>query len=164
MKVDDATTPTGDGADLAGEQAHPASGPRARFPRGMPLSLRSIALLVLALGLVVGSIALSQNSVTSNNPKFIQLWMLPQPIAAGANAGAAQVGVQNTQTSDVDLIVRITEGSHVILSKSLPHLAPGDSWTQSVERSASEKLVATVSYASQPTKVVRHVYLQSPAN
>jgi len=164
MSIDKTTTLAEGGVPPNASGTHSTAGARVGFLRQWPISLRSTLLLVLALGLVVGSIALSQNSVTSSNPHFIELWMVPQPVAAGANAKAAEVGVQNTQTSDVDVIVRVSEGSRVVFTKDLTHLAPGQSWTHSFEREVSQKLSATVRYAAQPTKVVRNVYLQSPSN
>jgi hypothetical protein len=151
----------GEGADRDGSE-HSSRSIGSYFRNG-PIAFRSVLLMCLAVGLVVGAIALSQNSVTANDPNFIQLWMVPQPLAEGANATAAQVGVQNTRTTSIDIVVHVSEGSHLIFSKSLPNLAPGDTWTRSFDRAVSQKLVATVSYASQPTKIVRNVYLQSPA-
>jgi hypothetical protein len=156
MSAEHTTASTGNGSLPHTEVADGSS-------RRWSISFRSVLLLCLALGLVVGAVALSQNSVTANNPNFIELWIVPQPLASGAYATVAQVGVQNTRTSDIDIIVRVSEGSHVVLSENLPQLAPGKSWTHSFERNVSQKLVATVSYASQPTKVVRNVYLSTPA-
>jgi hypothetical protein len=162
--IDNGISPDpGAGEDTDREGSEPYSKSIAGYLRNGPISFRSVLLICLAVGVVVGSIALSQNSVTANNPDFIQLWMVPQPLADGANATAAQVGVQNTRTTSIDIVVHVTEGSHLVFSKSLPNLAPGGTWTRSFDRAVSQKLVATVSYASQPTKIVRNVYLQSPA-
>jgi hypothetical protein len=160
--LDDGPLPnkeSGGGSARQGPQR--PSGFRAGFPHKWSISISSVLLLCLAVGLVVGSIALSQNSVTTNNPNFIELSIVPQPIAEGAYAKAAEVGVQNTRTSDIDIIVQVSEGSHVMLRENIPRLAPGQIWTHSFARDASQRLAATVSYASQPTKVVRNVYLNS---
>jgi hypothetical protein len=126
-------------------------------------SARSIVLICIALGLVIGSIAISQHSVTSTNPRFIQLSVVPSPVSAGANARVAKLGVENLAATDIDVIVRVKEGSRPLLTTDLSNLAPGATWTRSLTRDPSEKFTVTVSYTSHPGKIVRSAYLNSPA-
>jgi hypothetical protein len=118
--------------------------------------------LCVAIALVVGAVALSQHSVTTSNPKFIELWMTPTPLKAGASAHVAQLGVDNLAGVDIVIIVRLDEGGQRVVDTWYVSLLAGQVWDRSVSRQGTEELVATVSYASRPTKIVRYVDLKSP--
>jgi hypothetical protein len=137
-------------------------GPDAKRIYQMPISLRSAMLLFAALGLVLGAIAMSQSSQTASNPKFIELWMVPSPLAAGASAQGAKLGVQNLAGTDIDIVVRLYEGRRRLVSEWPVKLAAGSIWSRFVERQGTQSLVATVTYTSDPTRVVRYVDLTSP--
>jgi hypothetical protein len=138
--------------------------PNGTQPRQGRVSTRSILFLGAAAAIVVASIALSQNSVTSTNPKFLELWMIPPTLAAGGHAHSVEIGVRNVASSNVNLVVKVSEGSHVIFRRNITQLAPNADWTGSLTRSGTHKLVATLSYQSSPSKVVRYVDLKVPTS
>jgi hypothetical protein len=132
---------------------------RNHYVRASP---RAGLLLFAAVALVVGAVALSQNSVTATNPKFIELWMTPTPLKAGDSAHAAQLGVDNLAGTDIDIIIRLKEGGQTVANTWYVALPAGQVWTRTVSRRGTEELVATVSYSSRPSKIVRYVDLKSP--
>jgi hypothetical protein len=132
-------------------------------PKQRGISARSILFLCAAVAIVVASIALSQGSVTSTNPKFLELWMVPPSLAAGDHAHSVDVGVRNVADADVNLIVKVSEGSHVVFRRTITQLAPNADWTGKLTRSGTHTLVATLSYQSKPSKVVRYVDLKAPS-
>ncbi len=150
--------------DSAADQDLEPSGDVTTNSHQRRASLGSALLLFAAIALVAGAVALSQHSVTTSNPKFIELWMTPTPAKAGASAHRAQLGVDNLTGVRIDIDVRLEEGTRGttrIWNVSLP---AGQTWVREVSRQDTEQLIATVSYASHPTTVVRYVDLSSPAS
>jgi hypothetical protein len=139
-------------------------GPNEKRIARRPIPLRCALLLAAAVGLVVGAVALSQNSVTASNPKFVELWMVPSPLAEGASAHRAQLGVENLVGMKVNIVVRLYEGKHRLVSRWPVTLTAGSIWSRSVARQSTESLVATICYTSDPTRVVRYVDLTSPVS
>jgi hypothetical protein len=129
-----------------------------------PITLRSVIVLGAACGMLVAAVALSQQSVTANNPKFIELWMLPRPLAAGARARSVELGVQNLEGRSVGVVVRLSEGKGRLVERWIVELAVGGTWSKSVAREGTSTLTATVSYASDPGEVVRYVDLKGPVS
>ena len=78
---------------------------------GNRVSRRTLTAFAIALALVVGAIAISQNSVTATNPNFLQLWVVPQPLETGSFANVATVGLTNLAASQMNLNLQVREGT-----------------------------------------------------
>ena len=124
-------------------------------------SVRSVFLLGLAALLLVASLVLSQWSQSRTDPRFLELSMVPLPLNAGDSADAAKIGIRNVSPNTVDILLRVTQGRDLLLRVVLPHLGSGGSWQHTIERDPTERLTATVSLSSNPSKIVRHVYLDA---
>ena len=122
------------------------------------LSLASVGLLVLAVALGVGALALSQESVTSSAPSFLELWILPGS-GAHSSSDQATVGVRNNSSKEMDIIVRVQGLAAGVTRVTHVSLVPEQTWTGRYLRETGLPVSATVRSASDPGKVVREVYL-----
>ncbi|MBO0701678.1 MAG: DUF1616 domain-containing protein [Candidatus Dormibacteraeota bacterium] len=139
-----------------------ASG-RGAWP-SMPLSLRQLAMLGTALGLVVTAVVLAVHSATTDlGPGFTQAWMVTRD-----PAGQVSIGLQNNEhqarTYDLQLSVQggtppSTQGTLVREWKRV-RLSPGQKWagTATVPNAAPGRVAYLRVYrADAPTQVYRQV-------
>jgi uncharacterized membrane protein len=130
---------------------------KARAP--MP----TVLLIIGASTLVAAAVALSvYSSSTSNRERFVQLWILPNPAGAGATAVRAEVGVTNYEGRRLRFDVSIETPKSVLLSRQQVVLGQGQTWTYHLIRKGQLPVLATVSLASQPSRVLDSVRLASP--
>lgn len=130
---------------------------KARVP--MPTVLLTIG----ASTLVAAAIAVSvYSSSSSNRERFVQLWIVPNPAGAGATAVRAEVGVTNYEGRRLRFDVSIETPKTVLLSRRQVVLSQGQTWTYHLIRKGQLPVVATVSLASRPSRVLDSVRLASP--
>jgi hypothetical protein len=120
------------------------------------LSGMSVILLASALGLSVYS------SATSNQEHFVQLWIVPIPAGGGSTEAAAEVGVANYEGHRDRFEVSVVVPGSVVLKHEQVVLGEGQSWDYDLVRKGLVPVVATVSFASRPTKILCSVRLASP--
>lgn len=130
---------------------------RARVP--MPAVLLSIGTFTLVAAALAVSV---YSSSTSNREHFVQLWILPIPASAGATAVRAEVGVTNQEGRRIRLDVSIETPKTVLLSRRQVVLAQGQTWTYHLFRKGFLPVLATVSLASQPSRILDSVRLATP--
>ena len=137
------------------------------LPR-LAVSLRQWLLLVVAVGIGVGTVALSQHSVAvASRERFVQAWIIPQPVN-NPWSRSAQIGVHNltgsTQTALVTVVESPRKGGTPTTFHFSEVLAQAASWTHLLAREPGEPVRVTVTLAQAPTVVVSSVNLANPAN
>lgn len=131
--------------------------------RRIRIPISSALLGIGAVLLVVGALAVSvYSSSTANREHFVQLWILPIPVSAGATAARAEVGVTNYEGRRDRFEVSIEEPGVVLLSRRQVVLRQGQTWTFHLIRHGHVPVLAKVSLASQPSRVLDSVRLASP--
>jgi len=132
------------------------------------VSYRQWVLLIVAVGIALGTVAISQHSVAvSSREPFVQAWILPQPVADPWSREAL-IGVRNmtgsTQTVLVDATLTRRAGGTPTNFNWTTKLAPGASWTRRLARETGEPVRVKVALAQAPTIVVSTVNLANPAH
>jgi hypothetical protein len=113
--------------------------------------------------LVVGALAVSVYSNSNANPeRFVQLWILPIPRSAGATAIRAEVGVTNYEGHRVRLEVSVKAPGTVLVNHRTVVLRQEQTWTYYLIRKNFVAVIATVAFASRPSRVLDSVRLASP--
>jgi uncharacterized membrane protein len=120
------------------------------------LSIGAVVLVAGALGISVYS------NATSNQEHFAQLWIVPIPGGGGSTAARAEVGVTNYEGRRERFDVTIDGPGEVWLSRKQVVLSEGQSWTYHLVRQHLRPVLATLSLASRPTRIVDSVRLASP--
>jgi uncharacterized membrane protein len=121
------------------------------------------ALVVGAISLSAGALAVSEySSSNSNQEHFVQLWLLPKPLSAGAYAHRAEVGVANYEGHQVILDVSVRLGHTDRLNRKQITLKKGQIWTATLSRARLQLMTATVSLASQSSNVLDTATLAVP--
>jgi uncharacterized membrane protein len=144
-----------------GGYSGPALKWRDRVP-GIRVHTSAALLSVGTVVLIAGALAVSvYSSSNSNREHFVQLWILPIPAGAGATAARAEVGVTNYEGRRLRFEVSITEPGRLLLSRELV-LSQGQSWVYHIVRHGFVPVLASVSLASQPSRVLDSVRLASP--
>ena len=137
---------------------------RAVVRRPVGLSLWSAGLLAGALVLVGGALALSvYSSATSNRERFVELWILPIPADAGADASRVQVGLTNDEGSRTRFEITVSDGDATVLNRLAVVLKAGQVWTLELARKGHRPMTARVVRASDPSKILDSVSIASPA-
>mgnify|MGYP001365225088 CR=1 FL=1 len=134
--------------------------------RSMPIHVATPTVLlgVGAVVLVAGALALSvYSSSTANREHFVQLWLVPTPATAGANAQRAEVGVTNYEGRRVRVDIDIRTPDTVVLSRKGIVLDEGQTWTYRIFRPGLVPVTATIALASNPSRILSSVKLASPA-
>jgi hypothetical protein len=134
---------------------------RRRIP--VRVALPTALLGVATLALIAGALALSvYSSSTGNREHFVQLWLVPSPATAGANAQRAELGVTNYEGRRVRLDISIRTPDTVVLSRKGLLLDQGQTWTYRIFRPGLVPVTATVALASAPSQILSSVKLASP--
>lgn len=131
----------------------------------MSVPLRKKLWIVVGGLLVVSALLLSEHTATtSGRERFVQLWLLPSPVTAGAYATEAEVGVTNYEGRRSVFEVRLFHRQAGDGREWRVFLNEGESWKRYVRRSDGVSLIATVHFASSPKRVLARVALASPAS
>ncbi len=128
------------------------------------VSLRT-GLLVGAAGLLVAAaVGISvYSSDTANQENFVQLWILPSPLAAGDYAGHVQVGIENHEgrTATFDVVVSGSNGQ--VLATKEVELNESGVWTLQLARPKHQTVTATVALSTDPSHALSSVHLSKAA-
>lgn len=131
--------------------------------RGVRVPVPAALLSIGAVMLIVGALAVSvYSSSNANREHFVQLWILPIPVGAGSTAARAEVGVTNYEGRRVRFEVSVKAPGTVLLIRRQVVLGQGQTWTYHLIRHGRVPVLATVSLASQPSRVLDSVRLASP--
>lgn len=123
----------------------------------------TIALVGGTLLLVGGALALSAySSATRNRESFLQLWMLPIPAGAGAEASRVRVGLANYEGHRVTFDISVDGGGRQVYYRQVT-LEEGHVWTHRLARKGPETMTATVALAVNPTHTLHSVRIAAPA-
>jgi uncharacterized membrane protein len=123
------------------------------------VSLRSVVLLCVAVLLTGGSIVLSEvSSARDLGEQFVELWMLPSPADASNFATRLEVGIDDYETGTTTFLVRV-KGDGPKERTWLVQLARRQDWTTTISRARDEEVVATVSLASSPGRILSSVHI-----
>lgn len=144
----------------------PPDGPKqswATHLSGMKVSVSSALFGIGAVSLLVGALVVSvYSSATANRERFMQLWILPIPRSAGSTAVRAEVGVTNYEGHRVRIEVSINAPGTILLSHRQVVLREGQTWTYYLTRKKLVPVIATVAFASRPSRTLDSVKLASP--
>jgi hypothetical protein len=119
--------------------------------------------LFVAAAITAGSVALSQHSFSTTNPKFLQLSIVPIPLSQGADAKAAKISVDNLDGVETDVLLRIYENGRNTIDYAID-LAAKSTWSHSIDRPDRQKIRVTISMASRPANIVRSVFIDRPVD
>ncbi|HEY4929209.1 MAG TPA: DUF1616 domain-containing protein, partial [Acidimicrobiales bacterium] len=151
---------------VAGQEGTLATSAPTRSRRA--LTPRQVVLLLAAVGMGAGTIALSEHSVaTSARESFVQAWILPEPLH-NPWGKSAFLGVRNqlgeTQAFVVTAVLSPRKGGPSSTLKWTKVLAQGSSWTQQIRRESGEPVRVTVALARTPATILSSVSLANPAH
>jgi uncharacterized membrane protein len=128
------------------------------------LSYRTALLAVAATALCGGAIGISvYSNATANQERFVQLWILPAPLAEGDYAGHLQVGLENHEGRTATFDVVVTTGPGRVLTSRHIELRPNGVWKKVLTRPKRQAISATVALSTEPTRVLNSVKLAKPA-
>lgn len=139
---------------------------RHEFPLAAPsqlntgLDIRQGAILVLALAVVIGAIAIARMGADQSSTSFTQLWMLP---ASAANSNTVNLGVSNMENTTEKYKLDLTVGDKVLQEWPTIELQPGKEWQVSAvlpsNQATTSQVVAILYRLDQPGTVYRKVTL-----
>jgi hypothetical protein len=128
------------------------------------LSYRTALLAVAACALCGAAIGISvYSNATANQERFVQLWILPAPLAEGDYAGHLQVGLENHEGRTATFDVVVTTGPGRVLTSRHIELRPNGVWKKVLTRPKRQAISATVALSTEPTRVLNSVKLAKPA-
>jgi hypothetical protein len=124
------------------------------------ISLRSVALCVVSALLLVGAIALSQNSVSAANKRPLQVWLLPLASRGTPAPDRAELGLEGGADVSGQLVVSVSGAANSVdEDRWVVTLPPGALWSRVLVRHGSDRIVVKISTVEDPGKIVRSVFL-----
>src|ERR1035437_1773931 len=135
------------------------------------LTFGTVAAGLLILGLVVGSLAISQLRTPATRERFTQLWMVPvsgsggKVTPGGLNSASGEIGIQNYEGGSGRFEVSLYhQGSLFPFKRWSLELQSGGRWVVDVRRPLSGELTATLRIRSDPKSREQLVMLPAPAS
>jgi uncharacterized membrane protein len=126
------------------------------------LTIRPIALLLVAVVAVVGGLVLSQRTnAESTREHFVQAWILSQP-TGNVYSTTATLGVRNEEGKNQTIVLHVRIGSSES-TLTVVGLKDGQAWTHRVSRGPGQAVSVSVALATSPSSILDRVSLAKPS-